>query len=55
MGAWNPELARKDFDALLKIEPSLKPTIDKCLKEIEQNEKSRNEEDKQMLKKMFSK
>ena len=55
MGAWEPELAKKDFVALMEFEPSLKPTIDNCLKEIEKNEKSKDERDKQMLKNMFSK
>ncbi|XP_003739571.1 AH receptor-interacting protein [Galendromus occidentalis] len=54
MGAWNPDLARKDFLNLLEIEPALKPTIEKCLKDLEQDERKKDERDKLMLRNMFS-
>ncbi|OQR67866.1 AH receptor-interacting protein-like [Tropilaelaps mercedesae] len=55
VGAWNPDEARKDFARLLQLEPSLKTTIEKSLKEIAEQEQIQAKKDKDLLKKMFTK
>lgn len=55
VGAWNPDEARKDFTLLLEVEPSLKATVEKALKEIDDQQQAKDKEDKELLKNMFAK
>lgn len=53
MGAWNPHEAREDFMRVMELDHSLRATVQKELKQLEEMEKKRDEEDRSKLKKMF--
>ncbi|XP_026761768.1 aryl-hydrocarbon-interacting protein-like 1 [Galleria mellonella] len=55
VGAWNPELAVEDFKKLKSLNPSLNATVDKELENIKKLYKEKEEQDKDALKKMFTK
>jgi len=50
VGAWNPQQAREDFTRVLQLDHSLMATVQKELKQLEEMERNRDEEDKSKLK-----
>jgi len=53
VGAWNPEAARSDFNEVIKLDPSLEKSCRKELKDLDEMEKKKNEQDKEKLKNLF--
>jgi AH receptor-interacting protein len=50
VGAWNPREAREDFTRVIELDHSLLATVRKELKQLEEMEKKKDEEDKSKLK-----
>jgi len=50
VGAWNPLEAREDFTRVMQLDHSLMATVQKELKQLEEMERNRDEEDKSKLK-----
>ncbi|KAJ2949240.1 hypothetical protein O0L34_g6190 [Tuta absoluta] len=55
LGAWNPDEAEKDFKQLRDINPSMAPTVDKELDNIKILRKLKEQQDKDAMKKLFTK
>jgi AH receptor-interacting protein len=54
VGAWNPQQAREDFTQVMELDHSLLATVRKEMKQLEEMEKKRDEDDRSKLKgKMF--
>jgi AH receptor-interacting protein len=53
VGAWNPQEARDDFVRATELDHSLRATVQRELKQLEEMEKKRDEEDRAKLKNMF--
>jgi AH receptor-interacting protein len=53
VGAWNPQAALDDFIRVMELDQSLRAAVQKELKQLEEMEKKRDEEDRGKLKKMF--
>lgn len=54
VGAWNPDKAEEDFILLKTIDPSMTAVADKELANIKQMRKTKENEDKDALKKLFT-
>lgn len=54
VGAWNPDLAREDFNRALTLDPSISSIVKKELETLEDLVKQKTEEDKATYKKLFS-
>lgn len=50
MGAWNPQQAREDLTRVMQLDHSLMAAVQKELKQLEEMERNRDEEDKSKLK-----
>jgi len=50
VGAWNPQQAREDFTRVMQLDHSLMAAVQKELKQLEEMERNRDEEDKSKLK-----
>lgn len=53
VGAWNPTEARKDFQAVMLLDPSLEKSCKKEISSIESLEKIKDDEDKEKMTKLF--
>jgi len=54
VGAWNPEEARADFEAVMRLDSSLAGACRKEMMAIESEEKEKDREDKERMTKLFS-
>jgi AH receptor-interacting protein len=50
VGAWNPQQAREDFVRVMQLDHSLTAAVQKELRQLEEMERIRDEEDKSKLK-----
>ena len=55
VGAWNPEDARKDFESVMELDPSLEKAVKKELQVLDDLQRSKDDQDKEKLKGMFTK
>lgn len=53
VGAWNPDEAKKDFQKVMELDPSLISLVKKELTIIDEQIKRKDTEDKSKLKKLF--
>ncbi|XP_017775835.1 PREDICTED: AH receptor-interacting protein [Nicrophorus vespilloides] len=54
VGAWNPDLARRDFNRVIELDTKLISTVKKELNLLDEMIKTKNTEDKNKLKRLFS-
>lgn len=55
IGAWNPELAEKDFNKLKALNPSMAAVVDRELNNMKKSNKKKVQTDKETLKNIFDK
>ena len=53
IGAWNPLEAKEDFEKVAKLDTTLAAACKKEINHIEEMERTKDEEDKAKLKKLF--
>lgn len=53
VGAWNPTRARQDFERAATLDPTLAPAVAKELRQLQDQIRAKDVEDKRTFQKMF--